>query len=76
LTKESIIKNKITLDSLIVLLNEDYHLTFNQRKWFRSLGEANINILEQTYNLKVTGNKRELIYDNNNILIGTKPLVI
>ena len=76
LTKEGIKNNNITLDSLEILLNKDYKLDLNQRKWFRSLSEGNINILEQTYNLKVTGNKRELIYDNNNILIGTKPLVI
>ena len=58
LSKESIIKNKISLDSLEILLNKDYKLIYNQRKWFRSLTEANIKILEQSYNLKVTGNKR------------------
>jgi hypothetical protein len=41
-------------------------------KWFRKLSEAKINILEQVYTLKVTDNKRELIYDNNNKLIGTR----
>jgi hypothetical protein len=63
LTKESIIKNNITLDSLEILLNKDYNLIINQNKWFRSLSEGNIQILEQTYNLKVTGNKRELVFE-------------
>jgi hypothetical protein len=75
LSKESIIKNNITLDSLEILLNKDYKLIYNQRKWFRSLTKANINILEQSYNLKVTGNKRELIYEKNK-LIGTNPINI
>lgn len=75
MTKESIIKNNITLDSLENLLNKDYNLILNQNKWFRSLGEGNISIIEQTYNLKVTGNKRELIYKDGK-LIGTKPLKI
>jgi hypothetical protein len=63
LNKESIIKNNITLDSLEILLNKDYNLIINQNKWFRSLSEGNIQILEQTYNLKVTGNKRELVFE-------------
>jgi hypothetical protein len=75
LTKEAILKNKINIDNLEILLNKDYHLILNQRKWFRSLQEANIEILEQTYNLKVTGNKRELIYRDNQ-LVGTKPILI
>jgi hypothetical protein len=77
LTKEAIKKNNITLDSLEILLNKYYNLNLNQRKWFRSIGEANINILEETYNLKVTGNKRELVYsEKDGKLIGTKPLNI
>jgi hypothetical protein len=56
-------------------LFEDYKLTFFQRKWFRSLSEANIKILEQTYLLKVTNNKRDLVYKDGK-LVGTKPLTI
>jgi hypothetical protein len=50
-------------------------MSINQSKWFRSVSEANIKILEQTYELKVTGNKRELIYVDGK-LSSTKPLVI
>jgi len=46
-----------------------------QSKWFRNLSEGQINILEQVYTLKVTENKRQLIYKNNK-LIGTKAFKI
>jgi hypothetical protein len=72
LTKESIKNNNITLDSLEILLNKDYKLTFLQNKWFRSLSESNISIFLQTYQLKVTNNKRELIYKEGR-LVGTNP---
>jgi hypothetical protein len=75
LSKEAIIKNSINLNDLSLLLTKDQHININQNKWMRSLSKANINILEQTYNLKVTGNKRELIYENN-ILVNTNPIVI
>jgi hypothetical protein len=35
-----------------------------------------VEVLNQVYTLKVTNNKRKLIYDNNNKLIGTKPYII
>ena len=45
LTKEGLSNNNIDFDSLQTLLNKDYSLILNQRKWFRSLSEANINIM-------------------------------
>jgi hypothetical protein len=75
LGKKSIKDNNITLDSLETLLNKDFKLSINQSKWFRNVSEANISILEQTYELKVTGNKRELVYENG-ILVNTRPIVI
>jgi hypothetical protein len=36
----------------------------------RNLSEGEINVLEQVYTLKVTENKRKLIYKNNK-LVGT-----
>jgi len=44
----------------------------SQNKWIRNLSEAKITILNQIYTLKVTENKRRLIYDKNNKLIGTE----
>jgi len=75
LTKDAINKNNITLDNLELLLNKDYNLILNQRKWFRNISESNINILDQTYSLKVTNNKRRLNYING-ILVSTDPLFL
>ncbi len=75
LSKSSIKDNSITIDSLELLLNKDYKLAYNQNKWFKHIGEGNINIMEQVYTLQVTGNKRELIYENN-ILVKTNPFVL
>ena len=57
------------------LLFKDAFLEKNQTKWFRNLSEGQINILEQIYTLKVTENKRKLIYKNYK-LVGTKPYKI
>jgi hypothetical protein len=75
LNKEAIINNNITLESLEALLSKDSNIQINQNKWFRHLDKGTISILEQTYDLKVTGNKRELIYSDGK-LIGTNPLKI
>ena len=45
-----------------------------QEKWNRSLSDANITIIETTYDIKNNDNKRELLYDLNNICFNTKPL--
>ena len=57
------------------LLIKDKALVLNQIKSFRSYTDATINLIDQTYNLIPTENKRELIY-NNNLLISTKPYII
>jgi DNA polymerase type B, organellar and viral len=76
LREEAIKDNNITIDSLKLLLNKDYKLAFNQNKWFKNISLANIKILEQTYTLQVTDNKRELIYRDNDILVATKPIIL
>jgi DNA polymerase type B, organellar and viral len=58
------------------LLYKDAFIEKTQTKWIRKLSEAHIELLEQVYTLEVTDNKRELIYDKNNKLIGTKPYKI
>lgn len=58
------------------LLIKDTSLTFNQTKTFRDVGLSTIHLLEQTYKLIPTENKRELVYDNNNLLVSTKPFII
>jgi len=76
LSKEAINNNNISLDSLEILLNKDYKLIFSQNKWFKNIDKANISILEQTYTLQVTENKRELIYNDQGILVDSKPFLI
>ena len=44
-----------------------------QDKWYKDLTSGTITIKDQLYTLKVTGNKRELIYQENK-LVGTKPV--
>jgi len=82
-TGEKIIKIKglknevfkdISLDSLIPLLTKGEKLNFQQNKWFKSFDQATISIIDTVYSLRVTDNKRELIYSYDNILIGTRPL--
>ena len=50
-------------------------MEFNQDKWFGSLVDGNITIKNQIYTLKITGNKRQLIYHNNRLII-TIPYII
>jgi hypothetical protein len=73
LTKEAI--NTINIDMLKALLFKDSKIESKQNKWFKNISTANISVKEQIYTLKVTGNKRELIYLDNK-LINTKPFII
>ena len=66
----------LTLSDFESLLNKDFKLEREQIKWFKSLDESTITLKSQLYSLKVTGNKRELIYDSNNKFVDTKPFVI
>jgi len=72
-TKESIKDNNITIDLLENLLHKDYKLTFKQNKWFKSLNNANIQILDQIYTIQTTDSKRELNYSEGKF-INTKAL--
>jgi len=47
------------------LLVKDSTKEFTQDKWFKSLTCGTISIKDVAYNLKVTSNKRESIYENN-----------
>jgi len=48
------------------LLYKDVFITKHQTKWFRSLEMGKIDILDSIYTIKVTDNKRKLIYNENN----------
>jgi hypothetical protein len=66
----------LTISDFKNLLIKDSIIEKSHTKWFRNLSESKINILDQMYSIKVTDNKRKLIYDKNNKLIGTKPYKI
>jgi hypothetical protein len=68
------LKDTTTLnyDDFKNLLYKNFIVERSHNKWFRNLSESKINIIAQIYSIKVTDNKRELIYDNNNKLISTK----
>jgi len=68
--------SEITFDDLLDLLNKDSKIEAKQEKWYKDISSGNISIKEQIYTLKVTNNKRDLLYDNNNQLIDSKPIVI
>jgi len=65
-------KIDINFDDFKKLLTKDTIIAKTQSKWFRNLSESKINILDQLYSIKTTSNKRLLVYDKNNKLIGTK----
>ena len=69
-------KANINFNDLKSLLQKDQSLVLNQVKSLRDITESNINLVNQTYELIPTENKRQLVYDHNGLMIGTKPYVI
>ena len=67
---------ELTLNDFENLLFKDSLLEKSQIKWKRNLSDATIQLVEELYTIKVTENKRKLIYDENNKLIKTVPYVI
>jgi len=65
----------MTFNDYESLLIKDSFLQRFQTKWFKNLSKGHISILEQIYTLKVTDNKRKLIYENNK-LVRTVPYII
>jgi len=66
----------LTFETFKSMLNKDNSLVLNQEKWARKYIDANITILQTSYELKQNDNKRELIYDDNGLCINTKPITI
>lgn len=55
----------ISFKDFEALLTKDVKLLKNQDKWFKSLSEGTISVLEQSYTLQQTDNKRELIFNSS-----------
>jgi len=64
---------ELTKDDFINLLFEKSFLEKTQTKWIKNLTEGNIEVRNDLYTLKITNNKRELIYNKDNELINTIP---
>ena len=69
-------RSSLTFDQFKSLLIKNGNISINQEKWFKLFNNSTIKIIEHSYNIKLTENKRELIYNENNILIGTKHIFI
>ncbi len=67
---------QVSFDDLKSLLNKDSVLKVTQDKWFRSLSESNIQILNSLYTIKATDNKRSFVFNQGGRAINTKPFVI
>ena len=68
--------SELTFDSFCNLLYKEKVLIMNQEKWFKKLNEGTIKVLNQSYSIKHNANKRELIYNNKDMLINTRPYII
>jgi len=74
LSNESI--KSINLEDLTSLLTDKVKLSFQNEKWYKDISEATINIKDQIYSLRTTGNKRKLVFNEDNILINTDPYLL
>jgi hypothetical protein len=63
-------KNKnLTFNDLLNLLTLNESIKLPQEKWYKSIEESKITIKHQLYTLKVTGNKRLLMYCSNCLIL-------
>jgi hypothetical protein len=67
---------ELTKNDFENLLFKESFLEKIQTKWIKNFSDAHIEVRNEMYTLQVTDNKRKLIYDNNNKLIGTTPYII
>lgn len=72
LNKETI--KSLSFTDLETLLIQDSSREFNQEKWFKSILAGEITTSDIIYTLKVTSNKRDIIYDDNGVFNETQPL--
>lgn len=73
-TKVKGLKESITFDELKTILKKGESIKLTQEKWYKNIGEAHISVKDEIYTLMLTDNKRELIFNNNNVFVDTKPL--
>lgn len=78
ITKVKGLKDVSTLDmkDFKSLLFKNNEIIKNHKKWFRSLELGKITIKDQLYSIKSTDNKRHFIYNKDNKIIATKPIIL
>ena len=72
LSSDVIKRTGINFETFVKLLLYNNYYEFEQDKFFKDLVKGNVSIFETTYNLKVTSNKRDTLY-NNNVFTATAP---
>jgi len=72
------LKNNISLTEkdFSQLLIKNNSIIKSQEKWYKEISKGIIEVKTQLYTLQQTDNKRELIYNSDNQLTGTKPYKI
>jgi len=55
------------------LINKDSKIIKSQDKWYKDISKGQIEVKNHFYTLQQTENKRELVYNSSNQLVGTKP---
>jgi hypothetical protein len=70
------VKVDVEYKQLEPLLFKNASLSIDQEKWYKDISHGQIKCINELYHLMVTESKRKLIYDENNKLINTKPLII
>jgi hypothetical protein len=68
------LKNPINFNSLKSLLKKDSRLEIKQEKWYSDVSNGKFHIKDEIYTLMIIGNKRKLLYNNENIFYDTLPL--
>ena len=68
------LKNPIKFNEFIPLLQKDQKIEISQEKWFKDMSNGIFNVKDEIYTLMITGKKRKLLYNNDNIFYDTLPL--
>ena len=76
LAKVKGLNSTVSYNDLKNLLYKDNILKVKNEKWYRDLKDGHIISKNEIYSLMITSNKREIIYDNQNKFINTKPFSV
>lgn len=66
----------VPFEVMTSLLKKDESISLNHLKWFRNITDSSIIMKEQIYELMKTNNKREFIFNKEDIAINTKAFFI